>query len=94
MHSTNILTAAKQFFLRLQNDSKMIMCVETASKLVFLCLSFGAVKLQSKSDALPTERVLTQSHFKGILKLSFDLKLENDLSASKFSSAEKHRLID
>ena len=36
-----------------------------------LDISFGAVKLQSKSDALPTKCVLTHSHFRGILELSF-----------------------
>ena len=49
-----------------------------------LDISFGAVKLQSKSDALPTKCVLSHSHFRGIL----------ELSAVKFNSAEKLSSID
>ena len=47
-------------------------CVLTQSHFrCILDISFCAVKLQSKSDALPTKCVLTHSHFRGILELSF-----------------------
>ena len=62
-------------------------CSEIAIQKCVLTQSHFRCILDISFGALPTKCVLSHSHFRGILEL-------NDLTAAKFSSAEKLSSID